>query len=241
MITSGLGIFGKLEKLTIKPYHDKGFSKPAGESFVATINPETYTTRHKIEFCDTQAPGTSMPILKFNKIAAQEISFDFLFDSTGVIKDATPLSLGIANPFDKPKSIADEIDAFRKKIIEYKKDTHRPFFLIIYWGTLLFKCVLTTLDIEYKVFKPDGTPIRAIAKCTFKGTIEEDLRKAMESKHSPDVTHERLLKSGDRLSLMTKNIYNDQKYLLPVAAFNQLDGFRNIKTGTKIYFPPVEK
>ena len=101
--------------------------------------------------------------------------------------------------------------------------------------------MLTNLDIEYKLFKSNGTPIRAIAKCTFKGTIEEDLRKALENKQSPDVTHERLVKAGDKLSLMTHKIYKQQKYLLLVAAFNQLDGFRNVKAGTKIYFPPVEK
>lgn len=238
MITSG---FGEHIKLTIQSYSDKGFANPVGTAFKVTINPETYTTRHRIEFCDTQAPGTSMPILKFNKIVAQEISFDFLFDSTGVIKDATKLTTGIANPLEKPKSVADEIDAFRKNIIDYRKDIHRPYFLKIHWGTLLFKCVLTNLDIEYKLFKPDGTPIRAIAKCSFKGTVEEDLRKAMENKQSPDVTHERMVKSGDKLSLMTYQIYNQQNYLLPVAAFNQLDGFRNVRTGTKIYFPPVEK
>jgi hypothetical protein len=238
MITSG---FGKHEKLKIQSYSDKGFTNAVGTAFEVTINPETYTTKHRIEFSDTQAPGTSMPILKFNKITAQEITFDFLFDSTGVIKDASPLSLGIANPLATTKSVADEIDAFRKNIIEYRRDIHRPYFLKIHWGTLLFKCVLINLDIEYKLFKSDGTPIRAIAKCTFKGTIEEDLRKALENKQSPDVTHERLVKAGDKLSLMTYKIYNQQKYLLPVAAFNQLDGFRNVKAGTKIYFPPVEK
>lgn len=238
MITSG---FGKHEKLKIQSYADKGFTTRVGTAFEVTINPETYTTRHRIEFCDTQAPGTSMPILKFNKIAAQEINFDFLFDSTGVIKDATVLSVAVANPFAKPKSVADEIDAFRKNIIEYRKDIHRPYFLKIHWGTLLFKCVLTSMDIEYKLFKSDGTPIRALARCAFKGTIEEDLRKALENKQSPDVTHERLIKEGDRLSLMTYKIYNQQNYLLPVAAFNQLDGFRNMRPGTKIYFPPVEK
>lgn len=238
MISSG---FGKHEKLKIQSYSDKGFANPVGKAFEVTINPETYTTRHRIEFSDTQAPGTSMPILKFNKITAQEITLDFLFDSTGVIRDADPLSVSIANPLAKPKSVADEIDAFRKNIIEYKKDIHRPYFLKIHWGTLLFKCVLTNLDIEYKLFKPDGTPIRAIARCTFKGTVEEDLRKALENKQSPDVTHERLVKEGDKLSLMTHKIYSQQKYLLPVASFNRLDGFRNVKTGTKIYFPPVEK
>lgn len=240
MITSG---FGKLERLKIQPYSDKSYapSSIVGEAFEATINPETYTTRHKVEFCETQAPGTSMPILKFNKIAAQEISFDFLFDSTGVIRDAKALQMAIPDPTQKPKPVSDEIDAFRKKLFEYKGDVHRPYHLKIHWGTLLFKCVLASLDIEYKLFKPDGTPIRAIAKCTFKGTVEEDLRKALEDKQSPDVTHVRQIKAGDRLSLHTHRIYKQQKYLLAVAAFNRLDGFRNIKPGTRIYFPSIKK
>jgi len=40
--------------------------------------------------------------------------------------------------------------------------------------------------------------------------------------------------------LMTKKIYKDQKYYIDVAGYNRLDGFRNIATGTKIFFPPTE-
>ncbi|MEO8960779.1 MAG: LysM peptidoglycan-binding domain-containing protein [Ginsengibacter sp.] len=237
MITSG---FGKLDKLNIEAFTDKAFSKTANKKFAATINPETYTTRHKIEFCDTQASGTSMPILKFNKITAQEVNLDFLFDSTGIIKDATPKSIAILNPLDTSESVADQIDKFRDTIIDYQGDIHRPYFLKICWGTLLFKCVLVNLDIEYKLFKPDGMPVRAVAKCTFKGTVEEGFRKAKEKKQSPDVTHERLLKSEDKISLLTYRIYNEQKYLIPVATFNHLDGFRDKRAGTTLYFPPVE-
>jgi hypothetical protein len=240
MITSGLA---KFERMKIQPYSDKEFkdADAVGEAFEVTINPETYTIRYKPEYCETQAPGTSMPILRFNKIAAQEISFDFLFDSTGVKKDPSPVSIGLLNPLEKPKSVADKVDEFRKKIIDYKSTIHRPFYLKILWGKLIFKCVLANLDIEYKLFTPDGTPIRAIAKCTFKGSIDEVLRKAIENKQSPDVTHERIVKASDRLSLMTYKIYNRQDYLPYVAAFNQLDGFRNVSAGTRIYFPPVEK
>jgi hypothetical protein len=101
--------------------------------------------------------------------------------------------------------------------------------------------VLTSIDIEYKLFNINGSPIRAIAKCGFKEIIDEHLLVRLEGKQSPDITHERLVKSGDRLSLMTHKIYNEQKFLLHVAAFNHLDSFRNIQDGTKVYFPPVEK
>jgi hypothetical protein len=240
MITSG---FGNFEKLRIESYKDEKYSQnqKLPGIFHALINPETYTTRHRIEFCDTQAPGRSMPVLKFNKVLAQEISFDFLFDSTGVAEAAS--IAGLSNPAIAPKAkaITDQINDFNKRVLHYEGEIHRPYHLKIYWGTLLFKGVLTSIDIEYKLFNTDGSPMRAIAKCGFKGTIDEELVLRIEKKSSPDVTHERVMKESDRLDLMTKNIYNDQQYIQQVAEFNRLDSFRNIKPGTKIYFPSIEK
>lgn len=238
MITSG---FGNFERLRIESFKDAKFSQKVDGIFHATINPESYTTRHKIEFCDIQAPGRSMPVLKFNKIPAQEINLDFLFDSTGVIQ--TDSVVGFSNPFAAPKSktITDQLNDFRKRVLHYEGEIHRPYYLIIYWGTLLFKGVLTSIDIEYKLFNTDGSPLRAIAKCGFKGTIDEELVLRIEKRSSPDITHERVVKASDRFDLLTFRIYNDQQYLQQVASYNKLDGFRHMKTGTKLHFPSIKK
>jgi hypothetical protein len=220
----------QLEKLYILSYSDPDYSTIAAPPFFALINPETYTYRYKIEFSETQGQGTSAVALKFNKIPPQEFNFDFLFDSTGTITSLlTP-----------PLSVPDQLELFRHQVLEYQGEIHRPYYLKIHWGTLLFKGVLTAMDIEFKLFKPDGTPVRAVARCSFKGTIEETLRVAIENALSPDITHMRAVTASDKLPLMTKKIYNDQKYYIDVAAFNQLDGFRNVPIGSKIFFPPLE-
>jgi hypothetical protein len=221
----------QLEKLYIVPYSDPEYTTIAGPPFFTLMNPETYTYRYKIEFCETQAPGTSGVALKFNKMPPQEFNFDFLFDSTGVITSLlTP-----------PIPVADQLDIFRHGILQYQGNIHRPFYLKIHWGTLLFKGVLTSMEIEFKLFSPDGSPIRAIAKCAFKGTIEENLRVAIENPMSPDITHERKVAANDKLPLMTKKIYNDQKYYIDVAGFNRLDSFRNVETGIRLLFPPTSE
>ena len=232
--------FGKIEKLFIQAYKDPKYKEKAGDKLTALINPESYTYRYKIDFCETQAAGTSGVALKFNKLPPQEFNFDFLFDGTGVVKGASVLEVGIANPFAESKNVAGQIDEFKHCILEYKGENHRPNYLQIHWGTLIFKGVLTGMDIEFKLFKPDGTPIRAIAKCTFKGTVDETLRVAKEHRQSPDITHERNFTSTDRLSLMAKEIYKNQNYYTDVAAANRLDGFRKIKTGTQLFFPPLK-
>ncbi|WP_262248799.1 CIS tube protein [Parapedobacter soli] len=238
-------MFGDLtsaEKLYIEPYLDAAFARKApGEKFSALINPATYTCKYEFEYDDTQAGGKSSVKMKFNKIKPQKFTFDFLFDSTGVVKNASVLNVSVTNPFAEPASVAEQIEDFKKKIIEFKGDTHRPYYLKIHWGTLLFKGVLTQIDIEYKVFTPDGTPIRAVAKCSFTESIEDSLREAKENRQSADITHERVFTGTERLDRLSTEIYGRDEYYIAIAAFNKLDGFRKIRPGTTLLFPPLEK
>ena len=97
------------------------------------------------------------------------------------------------------------------------------------------------MSIEFKLFGSDGTPLRAVAKTKFKGTVEDDLRVAKENNNSPDLTHIRIVNLGDTLPLMTYRIYGDSKYYLEVAKANNLNQFRKLEVGQKIMFPPIEK
>ncbi|MEB2773752.1 LysM peptidoglycan-binding domain-containing protein [Algoriphagus sp. D3-2-R+10] len=237
-----LDLSQKAEKLYVQAYSDAEFENPVPENkFSALINPASYNVSYKFEFDATQAPGTSGANMKFNRILPGDFNFDFLFDGTGVVKDMSVLSLGIANPFEKPGTVTEQIEAFKQKIIDYQSDKHRPYYLKIHWGELLFKGVLKQMDIEYKVFAPDGKPIRAIAKCQFAESIADVERTAREGNESPDITHERIFGGTDRLDRMTEKIYEKDSHYINVAGFNSLDSFRNIPTGSKIYFPPLAK
>ncbi|MBC7849560.1 MAG: LysM peptidoglycan-binding domain-containing protein, partial [Chitinophagaceae bacterium] len=142
--------------------------------------------------------------------------------------------------FPAALSVTDQLEIFRHSILQYQGDIHRPYYLKIHWGTLLFKGVLTSMDIEFRLFSPDGSPLRAIAKCAFKGSVDENLRLAIENRMSPDITHKRFIKSSDRLPLLVQNIYNEQRHYVDVARFNKLDGFRKIDDGTEIKLPPTQ-
>jgi hypothetical protein len=39
---------------------------------------------------------------------------------------------------------------------------------------------------------------------------------------------------------MADDIYTDQRYYIDVAKTNNLDGFRNVRPGTALYFIPLE-
>lgn len=234
---------GELIKLQIKAYSDEQFSQEVADGeFRSLLNPENYKFSYKIEQNDDQASGTSAAAPRFNKALPEDLDLEFVFDRTGVITDyGAPGSSDDKTFKDEGGGIIDDIEKFKKVIFDYNGDEHKPNYLIISWGTLLFKGTLSEMDITFKLFKSDGTPLRAVARAKFKGFVEDDLRVAKENNSSPDLTHVRIVKEGDTLPLMSFRIYGDSKYYLEVARANQISNFRKLKVGQKIFFPPIQK
>ncbi|WP_452598742.1 CIS tube protein [Pontimicrobium sp. MEBiC01747] len=223
---------GELKKLTIKAYTDEKFNSPVdGGEFTTLVNPDKYVVVYKPEYEEQQGQGTSTKQPNFLRIAPQELDFELLFDSTGII-DGEP---------NKKDGIIDKIDAFKKIVFDYSGEEHKPYYLQVGWGALLFKGSLVDLSIEFKLFAPDGTPIRAVAKIKVRGSVDDNLRAARENNQSPDLTHYRVAKDGDTLPLMTHRIYGDSKYYLEVARVNNLVNFRKLKAGQELFFPPLTK
>ena len=232
---------GELIKLRIKAYSDEQFSeKVADGEFQTLLNPESYKFNYKIEQNEEQASGTSGAAPRFNKALPEDLELEFLFDRTGVVANYSQTGGG-SNFSDEGSGIIDDIDHFKNVVFDYNGNEHRPNYLMIAWGTLLFKGTLSEMDITFKLFKPDGTPLRAVANATFKGFVEDNLRVAKENNSSPDLTHIREVKDGDTLPLMTHRIYGDSKYYLKVAKANNITNFRKLKVGEKIFFPPLQK
>jgi Uncharacterized protein containing LysM domain len=227
---------GKLEKMLILAFTDSKKAESGGipesvAQFTALINPETYTQTYKLKFSSgKQGQGSSGKQLKYEYTEPEEMSFEFLFDNTGIIDD---------EPRD---SIADDLKSFKQVLIEYQGDAHEPRHFKLVWGkNSIFKGRVTEVAITYKLFKPDGTPIRAIAKVTFKSSIEEQKRAAKENRQSADLTHSRQVKLGDTLPLMCHRIYGDSRHYAQVARANGLNNFRVLQPGSTLIFPPLDK
>jgi hypothetical protein len=226
---------GKLEKMLILAFDtakdaETGGPANAKDRVDALINPETYTLEYKVKTAEGQGQGTSGAQQKFAYTMPEELSFEFLFDSTGIIDGKA-----------RPDGVFDDVDRFRKVLTEYRPSSHEPYHLKLVWGNLIFKGRAIELSIAYKLFNPDGQPIRALAKAKFKGSIEEQKRIAKENRQSSDLTHIRQVKAGDTLPLMCVRVYGDAKYYLDVAAVNGLSNFRALAPGRELVFPPLQK
>lgn len=223
---------GELTKLRIIAYSDENFENEVSDGqFTTLINPEKYVFNYVTEQNEDQAAGTSSNSIRFNKKLPEVIELDIVFDRTGAIKTS-----GVSN-----EGIIEDIEKFKTVVLKYDGETHQPNYLKVSWGTLLFKGKLTEMGIEFKLFRPDGVPIRAVAKIKLTGFVEDDLRLAKENNQSPDLTHLRTVKDGDTLPLMSYRIYGDSKYYLEVAKANGINNFRQLTVGQQLIFPPLEK
>jgi len=146
--------------------------------------------------------------------------------------------------FEEYKSLEvhEQLNKFLQCAYNFDGNIHSPRFLIVFWGSEIdFRCVLSNLDINYTLFNSNGRPLRAKLTATFLNYVAREERLARERQNSPDLTHYRKIKEGDRLDFMTFNIYNDPKYFLQVGRVNSLSSIRNLQTGKELYFPPFDK
>jgi hypothetical protein len=228
-----MGNSGNLERMKITAFQDSDFQKKAGE-FMVYINPEKYSHTYQITYNDVQAQGSSGGSPDFNKTPSETVEFELVFDGTGVVPSPTA---GV--PPASSDGIAKQIDAFKKLVFTFNGNIHSPNFLELAWGKLLFRCRLSKLTINYTLFKPDGSPLRARANASFTGYNDEETLALMANKTSPDLSHILTVRAGDILPLMCFDVYGSSAYYPQVARVNGLTEFRQLTPGTQLLFPPL--
>jgi hypothetical protein len=219
---------GLLSKMVLVGYKDQQFQNPSGDVYVVLINPESYSLSYGNLVNSKSAQGASEQVTTFNKRAPQSLTFKFLFDGTGVIRGGAP-----------PMDVALDLAYFKKVVYGYESTTHQPPFVQLRWGNLCYNCQLIRMTVNFKVFKPDGTPLRAEADCTFNGVVDDEKLALFEDPESPDLTHIRTVAAGDTLSLLCYREYGDSKYYYQVANYNNLTDFKQLTPGMKLLFPPA--
>ena len=226
-LSSILSIVPTPEKMTFIPFKEKaGIPIPMGPPYVVMFNPETLSEEISYCFNQDQPPGSAGATARFNKRLPPVFQLEFLIDGTGASGDKREVSV--------------EIELFRK-ILEVNGAEHRPAFLLLVYGTFYAKCVLAKMEITYTMFRKNGTPLRAKAKCTFHGHVSRVFDLLNLNLLSPDLTRKHIIKEGDSLPLLCDAIYESPRFYIEAAKANGLTNFRRLTPGQKLTFPPIEK
>lgn len=220
-----------LEKMTIEAFSDTKFQKRKGQPYTVMINPEEYTHKYSIVYGDANGQGANGTSQQFNRMGPETVSFTIWFDQSGVLPEFPR--------FGASTSLAMQIKKFKALIFSYQGDIHSPNYLMLTWGTLLFRCQLTSLDLTYTMFRPDGNPIRAKCVVGFQSYTAPKELAANAEKESADVSHLVSVKAGDTLPLLCHQIYGSSVHYAAVARANGLTNFRKLPAGVQLLFPPL--
>lgn len=219
---------GELIKMQIIAFADKDFSHAIkGQTIKLQINPTSLKCSIGLSYSNDKSVGKSDTEINYERSNGSTLSFDFIFDDTGII------------PIPQKQSLVEMINHLETIVYKINSETHEPNYLQINWGSFLFKGRMSSLIYDYTLFRPDGSPLRVKVSMTIKGYMSKLKESKMVGRQSSDLSRVVTLKSGENIPLLCKQIYGDSSYCFDVADYNNLADFRNVQIGTQLMFPPL--
>ena len=204
-----------------------------GASLECWFNPSQYSISKANEWAMRPVVGSSLPRAQFGGGHARELTVDLLFD---------------ADPDGEVAAATDELFQMMEvdpALASGRRNQARPPTLKLSWGSFMsFKAVCRHLDVKFTVFRPDGTPTRALASLTLV-QVEKDPRTGRGSVARPQNpttrADERLrshvVRDGDSLQSIAFRHYGDPTRWRAIAEHNGIDDPLRLARGRTLSIP----
>lgn len=212
--------------------------------FEVQINPEQLARSLKIKNNNPSEHGTTAADLQFQKREPETLEIKFTLDGTGTVQNNGGVMAGLTNLIPDVAYVPTRLKQLEAVVYNFVDETHRPPFLVINWGTLVFNGVMEELAYTYNLFHPSGVPLRVEVTLKVKENKPTSETLAQLSLLSPDLTRRRPVRQSDTLLTICQDVYQNEGYYLEVAKANQLTNFRQKplrNAVTDLLLPPIDK
>ncbi len=216
--------------MKMQAYTDGAFKSKHGGEVKLQLNPKSINFGREIAYNSDRRIGAIGGGNIFRQYKPETLSFEFNIDCTGVIPET-----------EQSDTAYSKISELENSLYIYNSEGHRPSYVVILYGELLFKGQLKEMKVDYELFDVKGVPFKAKVSCSFIGFRASDEERRMYTKLSPDMSRHVTLKASDSLPSMCHQIYGDSQIITKVARFNNLAGFRGLSAGTELLLPPLKK
>lgn len=201
------------------------------------FNPQQYTISKSNKWKVDPVVGAGLPKAQFGGGDAQKLTLDLLFDDSdrqdGDVREITD-ALFEAMAVDK--SLAST------------KNSGRPPVLTFGWGaTTTFKAVCDSLSVQYLLFRPNGTPVRAQAKISLL-QVEPKVSKAAQgtggrpqnpTTRGAEGVRTHVVRDGDSIHGVAFAAYGDATLWRAIAETNGIDDPMRLRRGTVLSIPTL--
>jgi hypothetical protein len=201
------------------------------------FNPTEYSISKSNDWTYEKVTGASLPKAQFGGGSPRELSLSLLLDVSLLGGQATV------------RTVTDEL--FRMMEVPGGQDagspTAVPPFITFLWGSVVsFKAVCTQLTVAFKVFHPNGEPIRADVKLTLKQAETASTASSNGANRGGNPTTRanaghgvHTVKDGDSLQSIAYQTYGDATIWRAIAEANDIENPLNLRRGRALSLPKL--
>ena len=197
------------------------------KAVVCHFNPKEIEIKGRINWVKRPSIGSDFPNVTFAGGDAQDMTIEFLFDSTETGDDVR----------QSYKTLL-EIAAVDPQQENSQTGAGEPARCQFQWGKLLsFNAVIKDITQRFTMFKPDGTPLRARVTVVFSQVGELPKKQNPTSYTEPRKV--RVVREGERLDWIAYQEYGNAAYWRHIALANDLPDPAALRPGLALLLPPL--
>ena len=202
------------------------------------FNPTEYSVSKSNEWKYDKVKGNSLPEAQFGGGNPRELSLNLLLDASLLGKDAHVR--GLTNDLFKMMEVKEGQTAGDPGAV--------PPFVTFTWGKeTTFKAVCTQLTVAFKLFRPNGDPIRADVKMTLKQAEAASTASSTGANRGTNPTTRanaghgvHTVKDGDSLPSIAYEAYGDATVWRSIADANGIENPLHLRRGRALSLPRLD-
>jgi hypothetical protein len=187
------------------------------------FNPTDLSVDRASHYASMPVPGLAMPILQYIRGESDVLHLELFLDRV-----------------DQNSDIENDIIQL-ETFVTIDSGLHAPPVVEFAWGQgkFLFTGVVASLHKKMTLFSEDGRTLRARLTLSLKSYKSAEVQLRELNLSSPDRTHVRVLREGETLAHIAREVYGDPRIWRPIALANGVERPRFIAPGTPLRIPAL--
>src|SRR3954451_19170789 len=200
------------------------------------FNPTEYSIAKTNSWDPPKVNGKSAPKMTFTSGTPRKLDLTLLFDET--LPPKAPAATAAVPVGEACKTLLDAMEV--PKTAKAGTPKAEPPLFTFSWGPLVFKGACTSLTITYKLFTPEGLPLRADVKLSLTEDVQSTKGQNPTTRATGGFGVHRI-KDGDPLPSISYEAYGDATRWRLIAEANGVDNPLHLRRGRSLSVPAVEE
>lgn len=195
-----------------------------GDTIELLFNPKDYTITKANSWTSEPIKGASVPPAEFGGGQPRTLALSGLLLDQSLVKDGT---------------VREQTEKLFK-MMELGSQPVPPLVTFAWGAKVEFKAVCEQLQVAYKLFQPNGEPIRAEVNLTLKEAKETKAKAQNPTTRAEAGLGIHTVQDGESLQAIAYRVYGEATRWRAIAEVNGIDNPLHVRRGTPLMLPKLD-